>query len=103
MSSLLTTLLENKGSKAKHRGKIKKKKYLLKQYETHLKSMPEVKEIDEKFDDELFKKQKHWATWRTVFNKKLLELGVTHDELKAIDTRILKQDAESSELVGSED
>ena len=89
--SLLKTLLKNK-TKAKYRKKNKKVKYLLKQYKIHLESMPETLDTDDEFNDKLFKEQKHWATMRTVFRRKLLELDVTYDELDEIDTRVFKQD-----------
>ena len=54
--------------------------------------MPETLDTDDEFNDKLLKEQTHWATMRTVFRRKLLELDVTYDELDEIDTRVFKQD-----------
>lgn len=90
MKLKLSSLLKDKGNKAKYRENLKKKKFFLSFYKELKDKKPEPPEIDAEHDEEYMNKAKDWFTDKITLETKLLDLGVTEDELEGYYSGTLK-------------
>lgn len=94
--SLLKTML-NKKSESQVKKDKKFRKFGLKRYEEVLEKIANIINDEKVEDNQISPIVKDLFTERIVIEKKLLEAGVTEDELKEYRTRILKQGTEEGQ------